>query len=59
MFFSEEKNQKTFAPAPAERLMPWRIGQELHQEIKVFWFFSSEKNVLSYAVMEGCFPSAG
>jgi hypothetical protein len=31
MFFSEEKNQKTFAPAPADRLGPWPIRPTLHQ----------------------------
>jgi hypothetical protein len=44
MFFSEEKNQKTFNSAvlsnsPAmSRIYPWA------PEAKVFWFFSSEKN---------------
>jgi photosystem II stability/assembly factor-like uncharacterized protein len=52
-FFSEEKNQTTFAPAPASRLRPWPIGWELRQKTKVFWFFSSEKNVLPYAFAKG------
>jgi hypothetical protein len=44
MFFSEEKNQKTFAPAPANRLRAKadRLGIALRE--KVFWLFSSEKN---------------
>jgi hypothetical protein len=49
MFFSEEKNQKTFAPAPAERLGVMTICWRLRQTTKVFWFFSSEKNILPYA----------
>jgi hypothetical protein len=40
-FFSEEKNQKTFAYPP-------RLAACRHcQQIKVFWFFSSEKNTFS------------
>jgi hypothetical protein len=51
MFFSEEKNQKTFAPAPAEGRGhgPIRLGMEL--KTKVFWLFSSEKNALSSALI--------
>jgi hypothetical protein len=45
VFFSEEKKQKTFTPSPAER-----SGHAHHVggggEVKVFWFFSSEKNIL-------------
>ncbi len=47
MFFSEEKNQKTFIPGAAptlpamSRIVPWA------PEAKVFWFFSSEKNILT------------
>jgi hypothetical protein len=43
MFFSEEKNQKTFASGPADRSRPWPASLSLLKE-KVFWFFSSEKN---------------
>jgi hypothetical protein len=38
LFFSEEKKQKTFVSPPARR---WRAP-----ELKVFWFFSAEKNGL-------------
>jgi hypothetical protein len=43
MFFSEEKNQKTFAN--------WRTwpGWRTRQLAKVFCFFSSEKKTLPYA----------
>jgi hypothetical protein len=40
MFFSEEKNQKTFISSALCRIYPWA------PEAKVFWFFSSEKNIL-------------
>jgi hypothetical protein len=40
VFFSEEKNQKTFIPAPVERFRPAGATEKA----KVFWFFSSEKN---------------
>jgi hypothetical protein len=49
MFFSEEKNQKTFAPTPAENEGHDPYGRSCTKEIKVFWFFSSEKNMLSSA----------
>jgi hypothetical protein len=48
MFFSEEKNQKTFIfsarpNSPARSwIYPWA------PEAKVFWFFSSEKNMPEY-----------
>jgi hypothetical protein len=47
MFFSEEKNQKTFTfpPLPPYPAMAGRL--ELAPKLKVFWFFSSEKNSLS------------
>jgi hypothetical protein len=47
MFFSEEKNQKTFIPALAGR---WRHDHQTGscKDIKVFCFFSSEKKILSY-----------
>jgi hypothetical protein len=51
MFFSEEKNQKTFALAPAYRSRPWPVRWGLRQQIKVFWFFSSEKNMLPYVLV--------
>jgi hypothetical protein len=40
VFFSEEKKQKTF--------VHWRVRSpaSLRQSPKVFWFFSSEKNIL-------------
>jgi hypothetical protein len=46
-FFFEKKNQKTFMSCGC-RTMPAgsRIAQPA-QELKVFWFFSSEKNMLS------------
>jgi hypothetical protein len=49
VFFSEEKNQKTFIPAPASRLghVP-EVGS--CEDIKVFCFFSSEKKILPYRV---------
>jgi hypothetical protein len=46
MFFSEEKNQKTFTSPPLPRspamagIYPWA------PEVKVFCFFSSEKKAL-------------
>jgi hypothetical protein len=51
MFFSEEKNQKTF--------IFWRLrlnpghGLDLGRggEVKVFWFFSSEKNMLAFCCL--------
>jgi hypothetical protein len=56
MFFSEEKNQKTFifwllpnSPAMS-RIYPWA------PEAKVFWFFSSEKNILC-CFARGYFPA--
>jgi hypothetical protein len=46
MFFSEEKNQKTLISSPAAKSWnrPEAMGQA--QKRKVFWFFSSEKNIL-------------
>jgi hypothetical protein len=43
MFFSEEKNQKTFMSAPADGSGPWPESWDAAQNIKVFCFFSSEK----------------
>jgi hypothetical protein len=44
MFFFEKKNQKTFAT--------WRTwpGDRRRKVTKVFWFFSSKKNILSFGV---------
>jgi hypothetical protein len=42
-FFSEEKKQKTFIFQPVETLVSDPVGGR-SAEIKVFWFFSSEKN---------------
>jgi hypothetical protein len=46
-FFSEEKNQKTF-DCWRGGLLPG-LADQLQQakQSKVFWFFSSEKNMLS------------
>jgi hypothetical protein len=46
-FFAEEKNQKTFARAPAAPYRPAQAPCRHRQQIKVFWFFSSEKNILN------------
>jgi len=44
MFFSEEKNQKT-STSPWSPISPAMAGiYPRAPEIKVFWFFSSEKN---------------
>jgi hypothetical protein len=40
-FFFEKKKQKTFAVLGS----PW--GQHIPKMTKVFWFFSSEKNILT------------
>jgi hypothetical protein len=45
MFFSEEKNQKTFISTLAARSGTWPES-DAAQDAKVFWFFSSEKNML-------------
>jgi hypothetical protein len=50
VFFSEEKNQKTFASAWVDRYGPWPAHRRLVQIIKVFWFFSSEKNILAWSL---------
>jgi hypothetical protein len=46
MFFSEEKNQKTFNPG-CTRLSGHGLDLYAGADIKVFWFFSSEKNILA------------
>jgi hypothetical protein len=56
-FFSEEKNQKTFVPAPAAPywLRPAACQHRQPIRIKVFWFFSSEKNTLKPLTSLPCF----
>jgi hypothetical protein len=44
-FFFEKKKQKTFTSCAAPTL-PARSRMMRRQEVKVFWFFSSEKNIL-------------
>jgi hypothetical protein len=44
MFFSEEKNQKTFVPAQAGGSGPGLLTASCG-ELKVFCFFSSEKKI--------------
>jgi hypothetical protein len=46
-FFSEEKNQKTFAYAHATPYRATWAACRQRQQSKVFWFFSSEKNNLT------------
>jgi hypothetical protein len=46
VFFSEEKNQKTFTIPPLRRYPAMAGKPELAYKLKVFWFFSSEKNIL-------------
>jgi hypothetical protein len=50
MFFSEEKNQKTFMSALYPALWPWP-DLSAGTRVKVFWFFSSEKNMLAFKVL--------
>jgi CubicO group peptidase (beta-lactamase class C family) len=57
MFFSEEKNQKTFNSPLAEACRPWPDNGEVAKKAKVFWFFSSEKNIL-LACLLACAPAA-
>jgi hypothetical protein len=47
MFFSEEKNQKTFTFSAGSPLSGHGRLAAAGADIKVFWFFSSEKNILS------------
>jgi hypothetical protein len=45
-FFSEEKKQKTFM---SPHLPRWKAKAAIYPrapELKVFWFFSSEKNIV-------------
>jgi hypothetical protein len=44
-FFSEEKKQKTFISPLLLRAWSW-ADLDAAPGIKVFWFFSSEKNML-------------
>jgi hypothetical protein len=44
MFFSEEKNQKTFALDAIPDLSVLAPTVRAAERTKVFWFFSSEKN---------------
>jgi hypothetical protein len=46
MFFSEEKNQKTLTFGASESLPAMARMRGSSAELKVFWFFSSEKNIL-------------
>jgi hypothetical protein len=46
MFFSEEKNQKTFISPPVPSYPAMACIYPWAPEAKVFWFFSSEKNTL-------------
>jgi hypothetical protein len=45
MFFSEEKNLKTFTFAQLERYGYWPDRGEAAQKLRGFWFFSEEKYV--------------
>jgi hypothetical protein len=51
-FFSEEKKQKTFILALADRSGTWPDRGD-SGKVKVFWFFSSEKNILSSLIGAG------
>jgi hypothetical protein len=44
MFFSEEKNQKTFMSSAGPCLTGQFRDLDAGADAKVFWFFSSEKN---------------
>jgi hypothetical protein len=46
MFFSDEKNQKTFMMAQADRYVPWRDRWENTRNKSLFASFSSEKEDL-------------
>jgi hypothetical protein len=43
-FFSEEKNQKTFALDAIPKQIAHDLNRHAGVRAKVFWFFSSEKN---------------
>jgi hypothetical protein len=46
MFLSEEKNRKTFVLSTGSPLSGHGLFVYAGAELKVFWFFSSEKNIL-------------
>jgi hypothetical protein len=48
VFFSEEKKQKTFIPGACGKIETMGSIVGTAEKIKVFWFFSSEKNILAY-----------
>jgi hypothetical protein len=55
-FFFEKKKQKTFAygaPQPGHKVAPAE-----HEQIKVFWFFFSKKNNLSFSLKSENAPPA-
>jgi hypothetical protein len=52
MFFSEEKNQKTFLSVLAEASRPWPDSGEAAENVRVFWFFFSKKNFFSPSLLE-------
>jgi hypothetical protein len=47
MSFSDERNQKTFMSSAALTYPARSWISTLAQNVKVFWFFSSEKNIFS------------
>jgi len=47
VFFSEEKNQKTFGPCPG-RTIPDLAGDVAPEGLKVFCFFFSKKKAFSH-----------
>jgi hypothetical protein len=53
MFFSEEKNQKTFIPPLHPSFSAMTSIWPRAPEAKVFWFFSSERNTF----VRTCCPS--
>jgi hypothetical protein len=48
MFFSEEKNQKTFIFCACGKIPAMASIVGVAERAKVFWFFSSEKNCFFY-----------
>jgi hypothetical protein len=48
MFFSEEKNQKTFISGAAARSRPWPRSWERRRSKSLFASFSSEKEESSF-----------
>jgi hypothetical protein len=51
MFFSEEKNQKTFASGAHGTIRDMAGNVGAAPGMKVFWFFSSEKNILALSCL--------